>query len=569
MSLRFRVFTALLIIYVAALVPLSAFTQTLEELLREAKDRERGVVPGGPGIAPTGLEREEEKPSIPTGVLMTEERTYLDRKINPEEYTVGPGDEFTIYLWGQLDAGQLLRVNPEGKLLIPYVGPVEVSGVTLVKAKDIIVRRVKERYDKVDVSVELSNLRRFRVFVTGEVEKPGTYQAWSVDRVFDLTEKAGGIKEGGSKRNIRVYNQNGDILSADQVSFLNIGDLSANPYVNTGDVIYVPPEKEVVTIFGAVSIEGIYEFREGENISDLIDLAGGLQPSAWLDEVDLVRFKEDGITKDYFILDLREVSNKGNPSSNSPDRNLLLKPDDQVFIRHMRSWHPKMVVWTRGELNHPGAYPIEEGTTTLTQLIKQAGGFTEDAFLAGAKITRWVVYQAPDPELERLKEIAKVAGGVEEMSELEYEYFKTKSREEKGSVAVNFEKLFLQGDMSQDIFLKHGDMIDIPRKQETINVSGQVRYPGLTPFELGKRVSFYIDRSGGYSWNANKDKTRVIKGKTGLWLKPDKAVQIEPGDTIFVPERRELNWWMLVRETSTVLAQAATFVMIARTVMGY
>ncbi len=226
------------------------------------------------------------------------------------------------------------------------------------------------------------------------------------------------------------------------------------------------------------------------------------------------------------------------------------------------------MVWTYGELKYPGPYPIEEGETTLSQIVQKAGGFTEDAFLTKAEISRWEGRRAVDPEFERLRRMANVSGGIEGMRELEYAYFKTKSRERAGAMAVNFERLFVEGDSRQDVLLKHGDSIVIPRKLEMVNVTGEVRYPGLIPFEAGRGVSFYVDRTGGYSWNADKGKARVIKGKTGLWLRLDKVEQVEAGDTIFVPEKSERDWWEVFRDTSAILGQLATFIIVASSLAG-
>ena len=561
----------------------SGFPQTLEELMRESQYRQSEEKSRRPEISPLGLKEVTEKPTEMPTIETPEERTFLDRRIDPEKYVVGPGDGFMIYLWGQLDQGQLLRVNPEGKLLVPYVGPILVADKTLAEAKREVVRQLKLRYDKVDVSVELSNVRGFRVFVTGEIRTPGTYYAWAVDRVSDMIKEAGGIRvttapvrtagigetartrEIGSRRNIRLSRQKGETIVVDLDRFLTIGDLEANPYLKTGDVIYVPPKGGTVTILGAVKTQGIYEFRKGESLLDLIALAGGLRENAQRTGVEMVRYKDDGVTRERFDVNLNELD-RTNPKH--PDNKLLLKSGDQIIIRHLPDWHRKALVWLYGEVKYAGPYPIVEGETTLSEIVEKAGGFTKDAFLTKAEISRWDGRQAVDPEYERLLEMASVPGGIEGMKRLEYDYFRTKSRERPGAMAVDFERLFMEGDLSQDVLLKHGDSVVIPRKLEMVNVTGEVRYSGLIPFERGKGTRFYINRTGGYSWNADQGKARVIKGKTGVWVKLDKVERVEAGDTIFVPEKVELNWWEIVRDTSAVLGQMATFILLAQSIAG-
>jgi protein involved in polysaccharide export with SLBB domain len=591
------IFGLLLSVLILLAMCASGFPQTLEDLLQESRVRQSEERSRRPEISPLGLKEVTEKPAAPPTIEAPEERTFLDRRIDPEKYVIGPGDGFMIYLWGQLDQGQLLRVNPEGKLLVPYVGPIMVADKTLAEAKREVVRQLKMRYDKVDVSVELSNVRGFRVFVTGEVEMPGTYYAWAVDRVSDMIKEAGHIRvesgpvrtagigetartreigsrtreigsrtrEIGSRRNIRLSRLNGETIVVDLDRFLTIGDLEANPYLKTGDVICVPAKGELVSILGAVKAQGIYEFKEGEGLRDLIELAGGLKENAQWSGVEIARFKEDGVTKERFEVDLNELY-RTNPEN--LDGKFLLKGDDQIFIRYLPDWHRKAVVWIHGEVKYHGPYPIVEEETTLSELVEKAGGFTKDAFLTKAEISRWQDRQAVDPEFERLREMANVQGGIEAMRGLEYAYFKTKSRERPGAMAVDFERLFAEGDMTQDVLLKHGDRIVIPKKLEMVNVTGEVRYPGLIPFERGKGTHFYINRTGDYSWNADQGKTRVIKGKTGVWVKLGKVERVEAGDTIFVPEKAEVNWWEIVRDTSSVLGQLATFIILAQSIAG-
>ncbi|MCK5733321.1 MAG: SLBB domain-containing protein, partial [Candidatus Latescibacteria bacterium] len=291
----------------------------------------------------------------------------------------------------------------------------------------------------------------------------------------------------------------------------------------------------------------------------------GLRENAQRTGVEMVRYKDDGVTRERFDVNLNELD-RTNPKH--PDNKLLLKSGDQIIIRHLPDWHRKALVWLYGEVKYAGPYPIVEGETTLSEIVEKAGGFTKDAFLTKAEISRWDGRQAVDPEYERLLEMASVPGGIEGMKRLEYDYFRTKSRERPGAMAVDFERLFMEGDLAQDVLLKHGDSVVIPRKLEMVNVTGEVRYPGLIPFVLGEEVNSYIDRTGGYSWNADPGKGRVIKGKTGVWVKLDRVERVEAGDTIFVPEKAEVNWWEIVRDTSAVLGQMATFILLAQSIAG-
>jgi len=525
------------------------------EMLDESLRREKETLPGEIEFGPPGLREEKERPELMEREPRIERAVALDRPVDPNSYIVGPGDGFVVYIWGQVNQFHELIVTPEGKLIVPYVEPIPVAGLTLAEAKKKVVQKVREHY-RVDVSVELKALRRIRVFVTGQVARPGAYDVSPAHRAMDVLSSV------GSRRNIRIFRRNGDTLWVDLDRFLNLGDLSANPYLEAGDVIYVPPRGDVVHIYGAVKIgnRNAYELRSGETIADLIELAGGLREDA-LPEAELVRFKDDGVTKEQYTLDLNGLlhSNPGNP--------FYLKPGDQLFIRHIPNWRPRAWVEVRGEVRKPGPYPIEDGVTTLSQVIEEAGGFTERAFLKKATLERrQAQYVLSDPELVRLQQISSVMGGLEKMKPLEYDYLKTRSRENRSLLAVNFERLFVEGDKSQDVVLRYGDLIHIPRKWETVTVSGQVDHPGMIPFVDGMGPDYYIRQAGGYTQRADKGRVQVIRARTQVWMRKEEIKTLEPGDTIFVPEKPEHDWWGLFKDVSAVAGQLATFVILARSI---
>ena len=166
-----------------------------------------------------------------------------------------------------------------------------------------------------------------------------------------------------------------------------------------------------------------------------------------------------------------------------------------------------------------------------------------------------------DPEFERLKQMS-----VAEMTEMEYEYFKTRSREEAPAVVVDFSKLFIDGDKARDIKLRDSDEIEIPTLSPTVNVAGQVNNPGLVRYIPGRDFEYYIDKTGGFSWNARKGKLRLIKAQTGKWVRPKKDTPIEIGDTIFVPEKQEIDYWELWKDMLLVVSQLATILIVVQAV---
>jgi protein involved in polysaccharide export with SLBB domain len=294
----------------------------------------------------------------------------------------------------------------------------------------------------------------------------------------------------------------------------------------------------------------------GDRISDLVELAGGLVKDVFPEQAELVRYQEDGKTVRKITIDLAEIM-----ENKRSQQNLLLESEDVFLVRHIPGWHPEHLVEVQGEVYFPGVYSIERGKTTLSELIQRAGGFKPDASLAEAKLIRTEYEETLDPEFERLKRML-----VADMSEEEYEYFKIRSRQQRGLVIVDFEKLFLLNDTGQDVILNRGDLIEVPTVRKTINVSGQVNNPGAILFNPGKKVEYYISQAGGYNWNARKGRVRVIKGSTGQWLKPGKAKLLEPGDTIFVPEKPERDYWGFFKDFMAVSAEIATVLLVIQQV---
>ncbi len=491
----------------------------------------------------------------------------LETTVDPSRYILGPGDGLVVNIWGEEDMSLPLTVTPEGKLLIPSVGELEVSGLSLQQAKARVEETVLKRFRNVRVTTNLTSLRRFRIMVVGEVARPGTYVAQATDRVSDLLGWAGELEQfppdsvtisagemfhhlslgEASKRNIVVTHQDESQERVDIFRCLALGDRENDPYLRDGDVVYVPPVERIVNIYGAVNEPGGYEFVEGERVFDLIELARGLKPDADSSLILLTRFSPDGITTRTLRIDLRSLGD------------LTLMADDRVFIRSRPKYHLKEKVYLQGEVLHPGVYPIREGFTTLSQVIKEAGGFTQQAAMELASVFRMTEEEKEDKEFERLKNIL-----ISDMTRTEYEYFKMRARERKGKLSVDFEKLFGQGDLSEDILLRNGDRVEVPPKPQVVWVLGQVGFPGGVEYIPGKPLSYYVDMAGGYGPNSQRGKIRVIRAKGKGWVWPKQAGRLKPGDTIWVPERPERNWWQIFREVITVGSQAATLYIVIK-----
>ena len=211
----------------------------------------------------------------------------------PETYLLGPGDQLLINLWGRADEEYNLSVDREGKIFVPKVGDMVVWGMTVPQFEAKLKTRLTKIYSNFQVSVMLGKLRSVKVFVLGEIKRPGGYTLSSLSTFFSALYAAGGPTERGSLRKIKVLRQNREVAALDLYEFLLKGFIAVDQKLETGDVVYIPVSGPQVKIRGEIKRPAIYELKGGEKTWDLIDLSGGLLPTAYLKQVVLDRLQKN------------------------------------------------------------------------------------------------------------------------------------------------------------------------------------------------------------------------------------------------------------------------------------
>ena len=375
----------------------------------------------------------------------------------------------------------------------------------------------------------------------------------SNSRLQDLLKSATGLKSSSDIRNIKIVSKDGTTGFYDLLSFLRNGNFKENPYLKDGDVVIIERVNKIVSIMGLVLYPATYEFREGETINDLINLAGGLTYKARKDSIELIRFDENGINQfsQYFSYDYIQQNN------------IELKFSDLVVVRELTTYYDEQWVSIEGRIKYPGLYKIVKNKTKLSEIVNQAGGFLEDASLVDATLYRTDADSSYDPEFERIKLIPRV-----DMTDDEYDYFKAKSRQRYGKVVVDFKALFKGGQLNEDIILKRKDVINIPEKKNYVSIIGQVVNPGNLVYAPNLKVNDYIQLAGGFSWRAIEGDVRVIKVNTGEWVDADDVESLDPGDTIWVLEDPPgPKFWDVFLTSLTVVAQLAAIVAAAAAVI--
>ena len=300
----------------------------------------------------------------------------------PESYIINTGDELLVEVWGAAESSTTQKVDNQGNIILPMVGKVHVGGLNFVEAKARINTALRKiyagisapegSYAKVYTGVSIANIRTVKVNIIGEVEAPGTYSLSALSTVINALYASGGPTENGSFRNIQVVRGGKTIAHLDIYNFLLKGSQEGNINLNDQDVIIVPPYKNQVEVIGFVKREGIYEIKEGEKLSSLVDYFGGFKSNAYKDIMVVERIV--GAKRE-----VKEVpfSDAGKFAMQGGDKLLVHKLSD---IYHNR-------ISITGAVYQPGNYAYSEGMTVL-DLIDKAAGVREEAYLNRAILFR-------------------------------------------------------------------------------------------------------------------------------------------------------------------------------------
>lgn len=209
------------------------------------------------------------------------------------DYIIGPGDQFTLTMWGTTEGIYTLRVTKEGEITLPKVGVVPVAGVRFGGLEKTLKRHLAKYYSDFNLSVAMGSLKTNTLYVVGEVAKPGSYSLSSLTTVYGALFAAGGPTRQGTLRSIQVLRSGKVIKSVDLYEFLLKGDRSQDMRLQNEDTVFVPLIGPIAGVAGTVYRPAIYELKGRETISDLIETAGGIMPIALGGRLQLVRYEDN------------------------------------------------------------------------------------------------------------------------------------------------------------------------------------------------------------------------------------------------------------------------------------
>ncbi len=367
----------------------------------------------------------------------------------PQNYVLGPGDQVIVDIYGASQKTLQLTVSPEGEITVPGYGPVYVQGMSVASAQAKIRSTVGARYSSSNLKVSLGNTRTIMVNIMGEVSSPGTYHLSAFSTVFHALYMAGGIKNTGTLRNVKVYRNGNLVTIVDIYEYILNGRLAGNIRLQEGDVIQVGLYDCLVGITGNVKRPMFYEMRKNESVATLLKYAGGFTGDAYRKMVHLTRQAGERYT--VYNIDEFEMTS------------FQVDDGDAVVVDGMLNRYENMVE-IKGAVFRPGKYQLGKDVTSVRTLLKSAEGVTEDAMT-----NRGVLHRL---KADRSLEVIAV--------------------DIKGILAGT----------SPDIPLANEDVLFIPteadlRQQRTLTITGEVMSPGSYQFADNTTLEDLIIEAGG------------------------------------------------------------------------
>ncbi len=669
------------------------------------------------------------------------------------DYVVGPGDTLDIDIWGAINGNFEVTVDRSGDIVIPKIGAVHVWGQSFAQAKETIHRKISKYYNNFELNVAMGALRSIQVYLVGEANNPGTYTLSSVSSILNALAAAGGPTKTGSLRNVQLVRQGKVVSTVDFYDFFLAGDRSRDVRLHSGDTIHVPVAGPQVGVAGDVRRPAIYELKSQETLRDILQMAGWVNATAYLKKVQVERVQahrartvidldlddlagRDGEVLDFPLQDrdlikvapIAQVANQyvwlkgyvahpgpyqltpglrladlllsydnllpyyypgtvellrlqpplykpqratvnlekalaGDPEHNialwehdeirvfsrdemeetteisisgavlnpgdfrlydnmrvrdlvvaagnlkrsaylgqaeltrfvaegeetrtnrliidleralagDPGNNLLLQPNDSLFVRAIPDFAEKQSVELKGEVRFPGVYTLAKGEH-LSSVIARAGGFTDKAYLRGAVFSRESLKEQQRERLEKLirdqeqevvrasAEIAQGALTPEELRSAESILTARQQLVQKlidlpvtGRMVVHMAPLEDFRGSEYDVELMGGDALAIPENPQSVTVLGQVYNPVSLTFRPGKTVSYYLNNVGGPKEDADTSEMFVVRADGTVYSKQQAGMGVRwdsenfrwvfggfnntplyPGDTVLVPEK--------------------------------
>ena len=451
-------------------------------------------------------------------------------------YTLDVGDILNIQVIGQMDYDENFSINGDGTINLPDIGKISLVGLSISEASKIIKLKIKTTFIGTEAYISLDKIRDVNVLVTGNAKNPGIYTLTGNSNVLHALSAAGGVNEFGSYREINLIRNDQIVDTLDVYDLLIDGKYNLKKRLRSGDVIFVQPIKNVVSIDGAVKRPAKYELMEDQILSDVIRYANGIKQTADLENISLERIL-DGTLKTIPIINQKQFDS------------IIPVDGDLIYIREF----PYRSAKISGAVKKPGYYTLAAGET-IDDLIDKAGGYNSNAYPFGAVYLNnnaKVINQKSKEILyeEFLDNIIAVSqqniGNNFDLTPLVKLTEEIKNTEPSGRVVVNLTDSI--NNETNKVQIKDGDELIIPEISNNVYVYGEISTEGSVMYSPNQDVKYFVNKSGGfkkfadvnsiYILHPNGESVRYESKRNIFESQPKSEIRVYPGSIIFIPRK--------------------------------
>jgi len=533
---------------------------------------------------------------------------YFENMPLPEDYSLGPGDEIIVSLWGQIEQETKSIINRDGNIFLEDIGLIHLGGKTLAESKLAIRNKYESTYatlkgkqPKSFLDVSLGTLKGLNVHILGFVKNPGVYALHPFSNPFTAIVQAGGVDTVGSLRHIEVYRNREKIHTMDLYQLLHYGNIDNTIRLMNQDIIFIPPRESKVLINGEIVRPGYYELIENETAEDLLNYSGGQLPKGSNTQIvkrihpPKIRNNDDNAVE-YFSVKLSDASS------------FKIVNGDSVGVPQISDYHPTITL--NGMVKSPGVFPYIKDQN-LIDVLHSYGGLRDEVWrqfvnpkIVVKRIDKNGQINSHEFDLEDLlnndvdfilspydeilvsqsnqylpHEVIQISGEIKtpgfysirgkSIEALISDAGGTSARAFHEGIELYRDTLKIGID-NLKMIPQSGDSIHIPLRPGTVEVLGAVNNPGLIGYTPGESLGEFIEKAGGYTVYANKKDIFVIypngtaKRKTRF-----STPKVTEGSTIMVSGSQlvvqQVDYLETSQQIASIIGSLATVALIINT----
>jgi protein involved in polysaccharide export with SLBB domain len=481
----------------------------------------------------------------------------MDLPAGPD-YVLGPGDTVVLDIWGGVSQKLTRMVDRQGRLSLPEAGPVMVAGLSLEQARKLIQAKLEPQFRNANVDVAVTRVRMVRVYVVGDVQRPGAYDISALSTPLNALYAAGGPTPSGSLRVIKHMRGARLLGQMDLYDLLLRGVRQGIEHLEPGDTILVPPIGPLVAVSGSVRRPAIYELLADTQLVDVLEMAGGVPVSASMDNIKVERIEAHNKR---VMLDVKLPGGSRELPLREAVGSFWVKDGDRVSVAPILPYSDR-TIYLQGHVYHPGTFAYRDSMQLTDLLHSYQDVLPEPAIhgeiirlqppdfhpitiefnLASALAGESTVplqqfdtvrvfgrYEIDAPKVAVYGDVlrpgeypmsagmtaaglVKMAGGFKRSAYRDSASLASYVVENGQSVSTDQQTVrigaALAGEASADVRLKPGDVLtilQIPGWSDigrSVSIRGEVIYPGNYGINEGEKLSTFLKRVGGFRENA-------------------------------------------------------------------